>query len=121
VAEGSTEGGRVKEAGNDFAAHPQLTADKISRVGMLTVRVALGISFVLLLLLMAMPGRETARLRFIPGLGLWGGLPISVILFVSGFFRTNRRQSILTMVFAAMAGLAWVFVAFSSMALMWRE
>ena len=108
-------------AASSFPGARPTTTDKISRIGMWVTGSALGISFVLVLLLMSMEWRRRGIFGFLPGLAFWGGIPISVTLFITGFFRTTRRQSIFTMVIAVIAGIAWFFVAFFSMALMMGE
>jgi hypothetical protein len=79
--------------------------------------VAMGISVVVLFLLMSLGRAERVRFGFLSGAAFWAGIPLSIIFFVAGFFRINRRHAIATMVVAVISAIAWFCIAFFSMAL----
>jgi len=72
------------------------------------------------LLVMVMPTSATHHL-FDPlaGIAFWGGIPGSVVVFIAGFFREERKASIKTMLLAVVFGLLWLSAAFGSFLVQW--
>lgn len=116
MVEGSAEGRGVTSL-----ADPKLrsgAADRVSRIIGYVETAALAVSLILLGYLMSVPIVLRNKLGFVPGLAFWFGVPASISLFVAGYWRAERRASIITMVSAAIMGLLWLFVTFFSLALM---